>query len=414
MVFGRAGGEVRYFAVLKKVSFVSAGNIINAGFGLVFLTACAKVLNVSDFGKYALLTTLLVFMSKVVDFGSNSVFVAESLKTQDRGLLIRRFYLLKIVLFAVAVLLSLATLYFLGFGSFLISSIFMLGLIFYSVNVTLFAIYQASEMFAHAVLLNTIPAVFKAILGGLMLLQVFTPSLIGVYGIFALSMGLCSVLYLFIPKEFKVTTPLSQSSKSLAVIFKTSFPAGISQLISQGWPAISNTIVKISKGFTDVGVFYLADKIANVFNLISLSIFTVILPQNARRKKENLPHDLKETAFLGILILLLALGFVSISGIFVKTFFGDKFSGSLLILDILIISSAISAVHAFMENYFYVHDSTKTIMYISLIKLSVFVCLAVVLVSNMSLKGLAFSQLMSSIVGLLLVGFCTFRFSKAV
>jgi O-antigen/teichoic acid export membrane protein len=412
VVFGRVGGEVRYFAVLKKVSLVSAGNIINAGFGLVFLTACARVLNVSDFGKYALLTTLLVFMSKVVDFGSNSVFVAESLKTQDRGLLIRRFYLLKIILFAAAVLLSLATLYFLGFGSFLISSIFIVGLVFYSVNVTLFAIYQASEMFAHAVLLNTIPAIFKAFLGGLMLLHVFTPSIVGVYGIFALSMGLCSVLYLFIPKEFKVTPPLSQSSKSLAVIFKTSFPAGISQLISQGWPAISNTIVKISKGFTDVGVFYLADKIANVFNLISLSIFTVILPQNARRKKENLPHDLKETAFLGILILLLAFGFVGVSGIFVTKLFGDKFSGSLLILDILIISSAISAVHAFMENYFYVHDSTKTIMYISLVKLCVFIALALALIPVLSLKGLALAQLISSLLGLVVVVLTTISASR--
>jgi O-antigen/teichoic acid export membrane protein len=152
-----------------------------------------------------------------------------------------------------------------------------------------------------------------------------------------------------------------------------------------------------------VGIFYLADKIANIFNLISLSIFTVILPQNARRKKENLPHDLKETAFLGFLVMVLAIGFVSVSGLFVTKIFGNKFSGSLLILDILIISSAVSAIHAFMENYFYIHDSTRTIMHISLLKLSVFVLLALVLLPLWSLKGLALSQLASSVIGLLLV-----------
>ncbi len=400
---------MKYFGVLKRVSLVSAGNILNAGLGLVFLTACAKVLNVTDFGKYALLTSLLVFMSKVVDFGSNSVFVAESLKTQERALLIKRFYLLKITLFAVAVLFSLIALYFLGFTSFSFLAIFIVGLIFYSVNVTLFAVFQSKELFAYAVLLNTIPSFVKAVLGGCMLVHIFTPSLYVIYAVFSLSMGLCSILYLFVPEEFKVFAKAKESAEDLSPILKTSFPAGISQLISQGWPAISNTIVKISKGFTDVGVFYLADKIANVFNLISLSIFTVILPQNARRKKEHLPHDLRETVFLGALILLLAFGFVSVSGFFVTKLFGDKFSGSLLILDILIVASAISAVHAFMENYFYVHDSTKIIMYISLVKLVIFIALALVLIPALSLKGLAFSQLISSIVGLFLVFLVTVR-----
>ena len=394
---------MRYFAVLKKVSLVSAGNILNAVFGLIFLTACARVLSVPDFGKYALLTSLLVFMSKVVDFGSNAVFVAESLKTQDKQVLIIRFYMLKLVLFVVATVLSLVILRALNLADGVVALVFLAGLVFYAINVTLFAIYQSSEMFLHAVLLNSIPAVFKAGFGALVLAGLFTPNLQQFYMIFSLSMGLCIMLYFFIPKDFKLDAGRSVALAEVLPIFKTSAPAGISQLISQGWPAISNTIVKISKGFSDVGVFYLADKIANVFSLISLSIFTVILPQNARRKRENLPHDLKETAFLGALILVLALGFVSVSGIFVSKLFGDKFSGSLLILDILVISSAISAIHAFMENYFYIHDSTKTIMYISLVKLSIFVVLALFLIPGMSLKGLAFSQLAASIVGLFLV-----------
>lgn len=400
---------MRYFAVLKKISLVSAGNILNAVFGLIFLTACARALNVSDFGRYALLTSLLVFMSKVVDFGSNAVFVAESLKTQDKQVLIIRFYMLKVALFFVATALSLVILRALNLAEGVVALVFLAGLVFYAINVTLFAIYQSSEMFLHAVLLNTIPAVVKAGFGALVLAGFFTPSLQQFYMLFTLSMGLCMVLYFFIPKDFKLGIGRPITPSTVLPIFKTSAPAGISQLISQGWPAISNTIVKISKGFSDVGVFYLADKIANVFSLISLSIFTVILPQNARRKKENLPHDLKETAFLGGLILVLALGFVGVSGIFVSKLFGDKFSGSLLILDILVISSAISAIHAFMENYFYINDTTKTIMYISLVKLSIFIVLGLFLIPSMSLKGLAFSQLLASIVGLFLVIGFTYR-----
>lgn len=400
---------MKYFPLLRQVSFVSAGNLLNAGLGLIFLTACAKVLPVDDFGKYALITTLLVFMSKVVDFGSNSVFVAESLKIGESAGLIKRFYVLKLFLFGVAGLLSILTLCLLGFNSFRVLIVFSLGLVFYSVNVTFFAIFQSLEQFGQAVLLNTIPAGLKALFGGLVLMNLVTLSFISAFAIFALSMGLSVLLYALIPRKFKPAYGLHGSATEFLAMFKSSVPAGIAQLIAQGWPAIANTIVKLAKSFTDVGVFYLADKLANVFSLISLSIFTVILPHNARRKSENLPHDLKETVLLGVLVLLLAVGFVSVSGIFVSKLFGDKFSGSLLILDLLIIASAISAIHAFMENYFYVHDSTKTIMYISLAKLLVFIMMALVLIPVFSLKGLAISQLLSAIIGLVLVSFITVR-----
>lgn len=400
---------MRYLGILKKVSFVSAGNILNAGFGLIFLTACARVLTPADLGRYALLTTLLVFMSKVVDFGSNSVFVAESLKVGNIRELVKTFYALKLILFGSAFLVSLIIYYALGFKAPELLAILLFGLVFYSINVTFFALFQSMEMFGHAVLLNSIPAFVKAVIGGFMLLGVINLSFVAIYATFCLSMGLCMFLYFFIPKEFKQLNNVGITGGVFTQVFRGSFPAGVSQLISQGWSAISNTIVKFSSGFSNVGVFYLADKISNVFSLISLSIFTVVLPQNARRQKENLPHDMKETAVLALLITILAVGFVSVSGFFVTTVFGSKYAGSLLILDILIISAAISAIHAFMENYFYIHNSTKTIMYISLAKLSIFVILSLLLLPVLSLKGLAFSQLVSAIVGLILVSYLTVR-----
>lgn len=393
--------------MLKKVSLVSAGNILNAGFGLIYLTACARALPPADFGRYALLTTLLVFMSKVVDFGSNSVFVAQSLQARTQSGLVQTFLRLKVVLFGLALALSAVALVVLGFSSPALGAVFLAGLVFYSVNVTLFALFQSAEMFGHAVLLNSIPAVVKAGVGGLMLVGAINLSFVAICAVFCLSMGLCAVLYGYLPKEFKRLAASDFTPGGFRQVIKASFPAGVSQLISQGWSAISNTIVKFSKGFSDVGVFYLADKVANVFSLVSLSIFTVVLPQNARRKQENMPHDLTETGVLALLVMLLAVGFVGVAGIFVHTVFGDKYASSVLILDVLIVSAAISAIHAFMENYFYVHDSTKVIMYISVAKLVVFIAVAFVLLPALSLKGLAFAQLISSVVGLALVTFLT-------
>lgn len=402
-----------YLGILRKVSLVSAGNIMNAVFGLVFLTASARILSASDFGRYALLTTVLVLMSKVVDLGTNSVFVSEWLKKENSQKLVDRFLTLKLLLFCVSALLSLLILFLLGFNLPILAMVFVLGLIFYSINVTIFAIFQSQEMFTHAVLLNTIPAIIKAVFGGFIIANLFTPSFLIICSIFSLSMGSCAFMYFFIPRDFRKILGKYKPDKGFYSIFTSSLPAGISQLVSQGWSAISNTIIKISKGLTDVGVFYLADKIASIFNLISLSIFTVILPQNARRRKDNLPHDLVETGLLSALVLFLALGFMAVSGVFVEKTFGDKFSGSVVILDILIVASAISAIHAFMENYFYIHDSTKTLMYISLVKLLTYVAAAFTLIPVYSLKGLAVSQLFSSVIGLFLVVVLTFRHNSA-
>src|SRR3989339_284783 len=405
---------MKHIGMLKKVSLVGVGNLLNAGFGLVFLAAAAKALPVQDFGRYAFLTSLLVFMSKIVDFGSNSIFVAESLKVWDIGTLVKRFYTLKTALFTIAVFISCVFLYVLGYRSLSVYAIFLVGLLFYSINVLLFAIFQSLEMFTHAVLLNTIPALLKAIVGVVILSGLYfsaPPELF--LGVFCLSMGLCAILYCFIPREYRFTNHKLSLRDNVGFMLTSCTPAGIAQLISQGWSAIANMIVKVYKGYFDVGVFYLADKVANVFSLISLSIFTVILPQNAKRKRENIPHDYGETVLLSLIVMVLAFVFVAIAGIFLQRVFGDKYSGSLLILDVLIFSSAFSAIHAFMENHFYVYEDVKIIMHIAVVKLVAFISLSLLLVPLFSLKGLAFAQLLASVIGLLIISLSTYKLLRS-
>ena len=47
------------------------------------------------------------------------------------------------------------------------------------------------------------------------------------------------------------------------------FPGGTSLLISEGWSAVANTITKIYINFSNVGIYALADKLSNIFSLIS-------------------------------------------------------------------------------------------------------------------------------------------------
>jgi O-antigen/teichoic acid export membrane protein len=220
----------------------------------------------------------------------------------------------------------------------------------------------------------------------------------------------CFVFIFYVPSEFKKFRVSLQNSKTMLV---ETAPAGINLLVNDGWSTISNTIAKIYGSFSDVGIFSLADKISSIFSLISLSIFTVILPKNAKRKKHNLTYDFKETLIISIGILGLALAAIVASQIFITKFFGNKFIGSLYVLDLLVFSSAITAIYSFVRDYFFIEQQTEKLLKVTLIRLSTFLLVSLILVPSMSIRGLALSNLIASLVTFLFTIFLISRLSRS-
>jgi O-antigen/teichoic acid export membrane protein len=380
---------------LLKISFVGFGNFLNAGLGLMFIAALAKSLSLEDFGRYSLITSVLVLIAKLTDFGTNSLFVAKSIKEDEHAA--DKFVSLKLVLLAVALPIAFAILYFFGFHNWQIILLFIGGICVYSANFALFGFFQKLERFSFVILVNAIPAIIKGILAPLIFFSFINISFIGGVAIFVLSVIPSILLYFYLPGSLK---KFNLSLTGIKEVFFETLPAGVSQLIAEGWYAIANGIAKIAQGFADVGIFSLAEKISTVFSLISLSIFTVLLPKNARNKKDNLGYDFLETILLGLGIV--GLSFLAIFGakVGVPIVFGDKFSRSLILLDILIFSSAITAIHTFIENYFFVESKTHGLFYISTAKLAVFLTGAALMVPALGLLGLAYAQLTASIAAL--------------
>lgn len=381
---------------LSKISLVSAGNIFNAILGFAFLTAAAKTLSVEQFGKYALLTSLLVSLTKIIDFGTNSLFVAQSI-TKSKNL-INSFITLKIILIFLTLPISYFILAVFRLLNFPIFIIFTIGVFAYGKNITLFAFFQKCEKFGLAVLLNTLPALIKSVFAVFVLFGLVRLNLLQTFSIFSASMISSALLYIFLPSEFKT---FKLSFAEVKDLFFNAAPAGISQFINNGWSAISNSVAKLTNTFANVGIFSLADKIANVFSLISISIFTVLLPKNAERKKDNLKYDFKETIVLSGGIIVLSVVAMGISGAFIQKVFQQKYLGSIELLNILIAASAITAIHTFIENYFYIEEETKTLLFITISKLISFLLFCALLIPIFSIKGIAFSQLISAICALI-------------
>jgi len=147
---------------LRKISFVGLGNIFNAGLGFLFLTAVARTLDLETFGKYALLSTLLLTISKIVDFGANSVYVARSIKEQNAELS-STLFTLKVLQFLVSVPVSLISLKLLNIFDGTTATIFILGILAYTMNYLFYAYFQRAEKYAGMVLLNTIPQLVKGV-----------------------------------------------------------------------------------------------------------------------------------------------------------------------------------------------------------------------------------------------------------
>ena len=382
---------------LKKIIFVGFGNVFNAVLGFAFLSAVAKTLDLESFGKYALITTLLVAVSKIIDFGTNSVYVAESISTEDKSL-INKFYTQKLLLLGISIPISLALLFILKLNTEKLVLYFILGLVAYAINYTLNAFFQKDEKFIHLVSLNTLPALIKGIFAFLIFSGSIYLNLEQAFMIFSLSIFSGIALIIFLSNEYKkFKFDFSEIKKYL----EKCTPAGISLLIYEGWPSIANSIAKISKDFSNVGIFSIAEKIANIMLLGAISIFTVLLPKNARAKKRNEKFDFKEVFIISTFIIVLAFFGTLIARIFVDRFFGDKFSESLPLLGFLIFASAFTSIHTFMEHYFFIEEVTKYIMYINIGKLAIFLTLSYLLVPTMALKGLSLASLISAVMAVI-------------
>ena len=104
---------------------------------------------------------------------------------------------------------------------------------------------------------------------------------------------------------------------------------------------------------------------------------------------------------ISILILIAAFFGIFISKIFISEFFGDKFAESLPLMSFLIFASAFTAIHTFMEHYFFIEEKTNYIMYINIGKLGLFILLSILMVPSLSLKGLSLANLLAAVAAVL-------------
>lgn len=383
----------------KNLSIVGFMNLTNLGLGLILFSAAAYKLPMEEFGIYSLLTIFLVWFSKFIDFGSNSSFVSKFL-SKDKNY-VEELINFKIISFIfTSFIASLTLIFIINYQSNPIPNLvdilifFILGLFFYGINYLLFAFFQKEEKFFQATLLNFVPALIKGSIGLAVLLNAFNPSLKDFFGIFALSMAGSSI---FLIGNFKIFKGFKFNFK-ISHFFKSFYLAGTSQQINESWGPISNFLAFLIKSLSDLSNYSFASKLSNVFSVLSYSIYTVILTSNAKRKKLSQNYNLKESLILGLILIVFATLGTLIAPFLINLLFQGKFNESIVVFGVLIFSGAITSIHKFLDNYFFVEEKSKTLLKITISKLVVFIVLSVLFINYFGIIGLALADLTVSII----------------
>ncbi len=379
---------------LPIIAFVGIGHLVNSLLALILISAGAAKLPVNEFGFYMLVTSLLVFVAKFTDFGTNNIYVTKALKIETSQELISAFFSTKVLLSLITLPISLiiSKVYSFDLKTLLI---FILGVFFYMLNFSLYSIFQKYEKYWLLIITNFIPAIIKGTFGLFIFLNLISNVQATTYiAVFALSVLPSIALIWFLPPEYKKLRFNFSNVRSYLLL---AFPAGTSQMISESLSNISNISAKYFGGNFSVGIYSIADKMSAIFSLASISVFTVLLPKNSLRKKDKLKYDYIETGIIAGLILILAVLAIFVSHFFLQIAFGDKFDQSIGIVSVLIFAYALTAIHSFMENYFFVEDKTDKLLKISLTKLTVVLICTFVLGNMYGLYGIAWAQLIAAV-----------------
>ena len=386
--------------VFKSISLVSAGTVVNSAFGAAFALAVARALGETNFGTYFLLTSAVVLISKIMDMGTDSIFVTYSI-TKAKNL-IDNFFSLKYILFAITLPLSYFFLLIFNLNTFANIMIFLVGLIGYGINRLLYTIFQKEEKFFLVVLINFLPAIIKGTAAVLIFLDLYLVTTTNSFAIFCYSILSSVIFTFFVPKTY---INFNFDLNGTLQLIKDSYKPGISQLIMTGWSSITSSVAAVLTTQADVGIYGLAQKIANIFSLVAFSIFTVLLPKNAKRKKQKLKYDFKEAAFISFGIIVAAVAAIFFAQLFIELFFEGRFKGSIALLPIVVTAGALTAILTFMDNYFFVEDKTDVILYTGLIRLIGFVAFSIALAANLGITGIAIANLVGAILALFVAGY---------
>ena len=324
----------------KNSAFVFFARTTDIGVAIVSTALIARYLGLIDFGYFAFVTAITIFLVPFTDFGFERITtrdIASNKKLADRYL--GSSIIARILLSIMVIMVIYAITMFFHWDKKVIQAIYIstFAQLFISMGMLAIATFRAFERMEFEFLLNFIFNIIYIVL----IINVIIFDL-GFLSIFASRMvaGLFHMLILMVVVIRKFVTPvLNIDIKLLKYLFREAIPLGIFALLLTASFKVDVFVLNYFSGPEDVSLFESAHRIVLQLQVLPISIVIALFPYFSRLARESNDYlklsFYKSFKFMLIISLPLPILIIFASNFIISILYGDNFSDASLLLNIL-------------------------------------------------------------------------------
>lgn len=404
--------------ILKNSLAAFVFQVVSRGVSFLVFVLLARTLGVASIGNFVYLLSLCSLLTLFVEFGTNQFLTKEVVAHGNSlpAVALRNIVVVKAIQYGIGILLLLALEYRTLVENFQFINLLPCYVIFEGLAQIGITVFNAKKQFIKA---NTFAFFYETGRSLALLSAVF----------FTKSVTLVSFIYIFFAAAYAVAVCTSvlrhaNAKKTVLRLFRLAGLAPFSYyrktwlffasaIAYQLYFRIDTILLKRLSTPVELGLYGTAYKFFEVFlfvpAILSGIIFPSVIALYQKGDRETLKNYLEELQTKAVAVIsLLVLSVICFSDLIVSVFFGDAFSGSVVVLQILFLTSFL---YAFNFIYPILYNSTGNERYSLAVFLLGFVlnfCLNYFLLPVYGAKGAA----VINFVGEAVVTFCYYEFLR--
>jgi O-antigen/teichoic acid export membrane protein len=402
---------------LQRIFFtVTAANFIAAGFGFLTTLIPARLLDVSTFGRFSFILSLVTILSCLADFGFSPTVVVyynrhrEKLGITALGKVNRLFFqfLLCVSVLSIPLIVLIGLFYHLDSREVLVV---VCAVLLYVVIRYCSSIHQATGDWNRYNAITIITSVTRMlIMAGSAWAALVVTSIVG-YGLLLAGFLIQSIVNGIGTWMFSRPFHVSDTTVSLEErrdIFKTLLPLGMSTVVIVVCMRFDSMIIQKVLGAHELGIYSAANTLAFAFPVLTGSLMNVLLRESSKLSDTFLPRLIAtQKRYLPLLLLAFAVAMIC-SGPLLTLLFGTRYSEAIPIFRVLLIPYMGGIFFTPLESYFYAKEP-RTILWLKTGQMAVIVGGSLLLIDEFRLYGVATAIALSRILGWIWISTKSYR-----
>jgi O-antigen/teichoic acid export membrane protein len=349
--------------VARNTGIIIVGDVIFRLISLIVIIYLARYLGTVGFGKYSFVFAYLTFFAVLPDLGLDAILVRDIARDKSiASKLIGNVYIIKSILAAFAVVLSMIVITLMSYPSDITTYIYIAALTLFFLPFSEFysTMFQVNLRMEYNVISKL---VFKVLSAGLIFWIIFAHgTLAQIMIILVFSEGIRALISYIFSRKF-VKPRFEIDFELWKYLIKESLPLALSVAIWVIYYQIDMVMLYPMVGDEAVGVYSAAHKLFGLFSLIPMAIMISLFPIMSEAFKSSKDRLLKSYRFsikyLLIIALPVAIGVILLADKIILLIFGVLFTNSSSVLRILMISIVFTFMSSVLLNILIAIDKQK-------------------------------------------------------